>query len=99
MIGEDMEVFLETAEALDAAIARAERAEAALAKYRAELADRLYEPCVWRIDENANDYITGCDGDWFDVSFGGMKYCPNCGHPVRIASSHNDLLSSDEEDR
>ena len=76
-----------------------EEAEAALAQYRAELADRLYEPCVWRLDENASDYVTGCDGDWFDVSFGDMKYCPNCGHPVRIAPSDNDLLSDGLEEK
>ena len=71
-------------EQLAAAIARAERAMAALAQYRAELADRAYEPCVWLFDENASDYVTGCDGDWFDVA---SRFCPNCGHRVWIAPS------------
>ena len=75
---------------------RAERAEA-------QLAERD-KPCMWHKNHASRDmrglvlmvlYRTACNRTVFPPEQD-FEYCPYCGHPIRVASSDNDLLPDNE---
>ena len=63
----------------DAAIKRAEAAEAALAERD--------KPCVWTRgydkEIDIRSFECGCTQDWYGNA---PAFCPNCGHPVEVAA-------------
>lgn len=96
---------------------RAERAEAALMKLQEEsnalcnhiLDDSIFgcernQPCVWQrfVAGDSSWYVsTSCRETLYWNSDDGPdeehKFCPYCGHPLRLVTSDNDLLSGDNQ--
>lgn len=79
----------------DAALARAEAAEAALANCQHDLAtmenkvdqanaalEAMRTPCVWR--KEYGGWITGGCSNRPIVFAGGFSFCPYCGHPIEV---------------